>query len=262
MAIIATKGDGKDFEPCPEFMGRAVCVDVTPLREYQTQYGLKQKFKIVFEIDLIDSSRNPPQPWVVFTAPMTPSLNEKAALSKQLTSWFGRKLSDTEASSLDLDTLIGRPATVVVAHEESEGKVYANIKTLMPHKVGEPLKPSGKWVRIQDRPAKDAQGGSGGGGSGSSFRRAPGGGGGGEDDAAADPSKTKIHVGKHKGLELRELTEEAIGMLIQHWLPAALAMEKPLADDRRLMAALKWYQAEMAARAAASAPKEEDEIPY
>jgi hypothetical protein len=39
MIISATSGK-KDFAPCPEFSGRAVCVDVTPLREYETEYGV------------------------------------------------------------------------------------------------------------------------------------------------------------------------------------------------------------------------------
>ena len=82
--IISATGGKKDFAPCPEFSGRAVCVDVTPLKEYETQYGVKQKFKFAFEIDLQDDSRDPVQPWVVFTKPMVPSLHEKAALTKFL----------------------------------------------------------------------------------------------------------------------------------------------------------------------------------
>ena len=58
MAIVVKAGGGKgDFAPCPKYAGRAVCVDVTPLREYETQYGTKQKFKIAFEIDLQDKSK-------------------------------------------------------------------------------------------------------------------------------------------------------------------------------------------------------------
>jgi len=265
MGIIATKGDGgREFEPCPEFMGRAVCVDVTPLKEYQTKFGPKNKFKLAFEIDLIDDSRKPPQPWIVMSAPMTPSLNEKADLAKLLTSWFGRKLTDTETQTLDLDTLIGRPAAIVIGHDEVEGKVWANIKALLPHKQGDPLKPSGKWVRLQDRPAKDGGGTGGNGGSGSSYRRAPGGGGGAGDAETADPSKTKVHVGKNKGLELRELTEEAVTQLINLWLPGAKTAEKQTADDKRLIKALDWYKAEFEARALAAAgtTKEDDEIPF
>jgi len=118
--IISATGGKKDFAPCPEFSGRAVCVDVSPLKEYETQYGVKQKFKFVFEIDLPDDSRDPVQPWVVMTKPMVPSLHEKAALTKFLKDWFGRKLNDHENKSLDLESLLGRPASIVIGHEQSE----------------------------------------------------------------------------------------------------------------------------------------------
>jgi hypothetical protein len=139
--IISATGGKKDFAPCPEFSGRAVCVDVTPLKEYETEYGVKQKFKFAFEIELQDDSRDPVQPWVVFTKPMVPSLHEKAALTKFLKDWFGRKLTDQENKSLDLESLIGRPASLVIGHEQSAdgSKTYANIKLIMAHKAGEPL---------------------------------------------------------------------------------------------------------------------------
>ena len=80
--IISANGGGKEFKPCPEYSGRAVCVDVSPLKEYETEYGVKKKFKFAFELDLIDDSRDPVQPWVVLSKPLVPSLHEKAALTK------------------------------------------------------------------------------------------------------------------------------------------------------------------------------------
>ena len=56
ITVTSNKGGG-NFEPCPEYTGRAVCVDITPLKSYETQYGIKQKFKIVFELDMLDQSR-------------------------------------------------------------------------------------------------------------------------------------------------------------------------------------------------------------
>lgn len=261
MAIIVNgggKGKG-DFAPCPEYSGRAVCVDITPLKEYETQYGVKAKFKVAFEIDLQDGSRNPVQPWVVMTAPMTPSLHEKAGLTKFLKDWFGRKLTEAETASLDLDSLIGRPANVVIVHEQSQdgSKTFANIKLITPHKAGEALKPSGLWVRLQDRPPRDgdAAQASAGGGNDASYRRAPAG----PPADAGDLSTTKVHVGQHKGIELRELTEDSIGKLIEHWLPKAKSAQKQTADDKRLIAALEWYQEKFATQASDT---ESDDIPY
>jgi hypothetical protein len=268
MGIVASRSEGaREFDPCPEYEGRAVCVDVTPLKEYQTSYGPKMKFKFVFEIDLIDDSRKPPQPWVVMSMPMTASLGDRSALGKLLKGWFGRALTDKETSSLDLDSLIGRSAKITVIHEQSDDgtKTYANIGLLRPHAAGDPLLPSGKWVRLQDRPAKGDGAAGGGGAGGSSYRRTAGSsGGGGDDQPAADPSCTKVHVGKNKGLELRELTEDAIGALIEHWLPTAKANPKPTADDKRLMAGLHWYAdrqkaAEVAAQTTEAA---DDDVPF
>lgn len=260
--IISASGGKKDYAPCPEYTGKAVCVDVTPLKEYETQYGIKQKFKFAFEIELQDESRDPVQPWVVFTKPMVPSLHEKAALTKFLKDWFGRKLTDQENKSLDLESLIGRSANLVIAHEQSEdgSKTYANIKLIMPLKAGEPLKPSGMWVRLQDRPAKDEKtGGESSGGNDSSYRRTAGGG---QASESVDHSKIKVHVGKHKGIELRELTEESITSLIEHWLPKAKADAKQTADDKRLIAALSWYQAKFEAAEKAQIEKEQDDLNY
>ncbi len=46
------KGNSSNFESCPEFTGKGVCVDVTPLRKQQSQYGERDVFKLVFEVDL------------------------------------------------------------------------------------------------------------------------------------------------------------------------------------------------------------------
>ena len=65
---------------------------------------------------------------------------------------------------------------------------------------------------------------------------------------------TKIHVGKCKGLEVRDLSPEQVGALIANWLPMAKANAKPTADDKRLIAALESWQA-------AQKPAEDD-VPY
>ncbi len=222
---VSTKPSGGNFTPCPEYTGRAVCVDITPLKTYETEYGPKQKFKIAFELDLIDQSRNPAQPWVVMTAPMTASLHEKAGLTKFLKDWHGRALTAEETVSLNLDSLIGRPATVVIVHEQSRDgtKTFSNIKLIMPHKSGEPLKPSGLWVRLEDRPPR-------------------------EDDqvktvvpataAPVKPADVKVHVGKFRGTPLSELTNDAVRGLAEHWLPKAKVNSGKTPEDIALIAAV------------------------
>jgi hypothetical protein len=135
---------------------------------------------------------------------------------------------------------------LVVVHEHKDGKVYANIAACTPDKSGEALKPSGKFTRTKDR-VKDGQQGGGDGKGG--YRRAQQ-----PAEAGSEHAAVKIHVGKCKGLELRDLSADQVQALVANWLPGAKANAKPLADDKRLIAALEWWQAEQ--------EKAADDVPY
>jgi hypothetical protein len=228
------------FQPCPEYTGSAVCVDVTPLKTVQTQYGPKDKFRVVYEIGM---TKEDGTPWCVWSAPFTPSYHENSALRPFLRKWRGADLSPDELKSFDTEDLIGRPAHITVIHEHSNGEIYANIALIQPDKSATPLKPSGKFVRMKDRPPKGALAGQG------DYRRV-------EQPAvdSADLGATKIHVGRYQGVELRELAPEQVGALIEHWLPTAKANPSPKADDRRLIAALEAWQV--------AQPQVNDDVPF
>jgi hypothetical protein len=226
------KGNDNNFEPCPEYTGRAVCVDVTPLKKQPSQYGERDVFKVVFEIDMPreDGSR-----FCAWSRNFTPTLNEKAAFRKFLRGWFGRDLTETELEDFDTETLIGKTAQVVVVHEHKDGTTYANIAACTPFKSGEPLSACGKYVRLKDRPPKGTAASSGTANGG--YRRAeqP------ENRGPVDHASVKVHVGRCKGLELRDLSEDQVQALADNWLPTAKANAKPSADDKRLIAALEWW---------------------
>lgn len=245
------KSNSGNFKPHPEYTGPSVLVDVTPLKTVQTQFGPKEKFRFVFETR---ETKDDGTPWCVWSAPFTPSYHENSALRPFLRKWMGRELSPAEVEKFDLDELVGRPAHITVIHEHSEGEIYANIALITPDKSAEPLKPSGKFVRMKDRPPKDGQAAPAGNGAGAQggYRRA-------EQPAAdaADLGATKIHVGKCRGLEVRDLSPEQVGALIANWLPTAKANAKPTADDKRLIAALESWQAAQAVTAT-----NEDDVPY
>jgi hypothetical protein len=230
----------ENFEPCPEFTGRAVCVDVTPLRKQQSEFGERDVFKVVFEID---KERDDKTRFAVWSKNFTPSLNEKANFRKFLRGWFGRDLNQAELSDFDTETLIGKPASVVVVHEHKDGKTYANIVACTPDKGGNPLKSSGTFVRRKDRAdeteqAEPARNGANGGGAAGGYRRSqqPAG------ASATEHGSVKIHVGRCTGLELRDLSEEQVNALVEKWLPGAKSAAKQTADDKRLIAALEWFQ--------------------
>jgi hypothetical protein len=250
--IMKIKANNSNFEACPEFTGKAVCVDVTPLRKQQSQYGERDVFKVVFEVDM---DRDDGSRYCVWSRNFTPSLNEKANLRKFVRGWFGRDLTKAELDDFDTDSLIGKTAQVVVVHEHKDGETYANIVACTPDKSNEPLKATGKYVRVKDRdtsPRPSPQGGEGErNGSAGTYRRA--------EPVAAQPSEdylsVKIHVGRCKGLEVRDLAPEQVQALIGNWLPVAKANAKPTADDKRLMAALESWTV-------ANQPKETDDVPY
>jgi len=241
------KTNGGNFQPCPEYTGPAVCVDVTPLKTVQTQFGPKEKFRFVFEIG---QAKDDGTPWCVWSAPFTPSYHENSALRPFLRKWMGRELSADEVKEFDTENLLGRTAHLTVIHEHSEGEVYANIALIQPDKSAQPLKPSGKFVRMKDRQGTSVPATMGTGQSG--YRRAQQAEGNGGDLLA-----TKIHVGRCKGLEVRDLSPEQVGALSEHWLPTAKANAKPTADDKRLIAALDFWQTAQAATA-----PESDDVPY
>ncbi len=230
------KSNSGNFQPCPEYTGPAVCVDVTPLKTVQTQFGPKEKFRFVLEIGELKEDGTP---WCVWSAPFTPSYHENSALRPFLRKWMGRELSAEEVKSFDTEELLGRPAQITVIHEHRDGEVFANIALIQPDKSAQPLKASGKFVRMKDRPAKGTNGTEG------SYRRAESqkSEDGGQTAEASHFGATKIHVGKCKGLEVRDLAPEQVGALVENWLPAAKANAKPTADDKRLIAALEAWQA-------------------
>ena len=232
-----------NFTPCPEYTGRAVCVDVTPPETVQTDWGPKDKFKLVFEVE---AEREDGTRFAVWSMGFTTTLNEKANFRRFIKQWYGRDLNAQELKEFDTEALIGRSAYLVITHSEgSNGETYANIAAITPHKEthGEPLQASGKFTRKKDREPRDSQEQSS--GSGASYRKA---------ESPADPATgeaagrddwmtTEVHVGKHAGVQLGDLDAEAVEKLLTHWLPSFNTMEKPRAADKRLATALELAKA-------------------
>ena len=230
---ISKKSDVQ-FTPHPEGTFRAICVDITPLQKQQSKFGEKEIFRIVFETD--GPARDDGSCLCVWSRGFTPSLNEKANLRKFLRQWQGRDLTPAEEAEFDMERLIGTGAQLVIIHDHGEnGETYANIAACTQAK-GDVLAASGKFTRKKDREEQ---------GEGASYRGAAK-----PTEKAADATpvdktqagedwtKVKVHVGKHAGVELRDLDSEAITKLTTNWLPVFQSNQKPTADDKRLAAAL------------------------
>lgn len=245
---------GGNYEPHPETETpiKAVIVDITPLKKRETSFGTKEEFRIVFESEV---KKDDGERFGIWSRPYTPSLNEKAALRKDLKKILGRDLTAQELDEFDTEELIGLGAKLMIEHAHSQDgtQTYANIAMIRPD--AEPLKPSGKYVRVQDResngngPTNDAESGA-----KSSYRKAPD-----AEEAREGWQKTKVHVGKHKGVDLGDLDADAVEALIEKWLPQHDANAKPTADDKRLGKALHTVKALLNGDTADAAPAQEDE---
>jgi hypothetical protein len=206
-----------NFTPHPETDGpiKAVLVDITELKKRVTQYGEKDEFRLVFETECEDEEND--RRFCIWSRGYTPSLNEKAALRKDLKKMMGRDLTQLELDEFDMESLIGHGVKLIIQHEHKDDKTYANISFIAPDK-DKALKPSGKYKRIRDR----------------------------DTDAPAEQTEAKaeasgwesvvVHVGKYKGKALGEVDEAGVASLISNWLPKAKAGGK--ADDAALVAAL------------------------
>lgn len=92
----------------------------------------------------------------------TLSLHEKANLRKDLDAWRGKSFTDEDLKEgFDVEKLVGAPCLLNVTQSKSEknGKVYANVSSIMPLPRGmSKIAPEG-YVRVKDRddaPEKEA----------------------------------------------------------------------------------------------------------
>jgi len=209
-----------NFTPHPETEGpiKAVLVDVTELKKRMTQYGEKDEFRLVFETEVMDEEND--RRFCIWSRGYTPSLNEKAALRKDLKKLMGRDLTQAELDEFDLEALIGHGVKLIIQHEHKDDKTYANISFMAPDRDKATLKPSGKYIRIRDRDTDGASGNSS------------------SEAKAEEPGweSVPVHIGKYKGKLLGQVDEAGVATLIEKWLPKALADNKP--EDKSLAAAL------------------------
>lgn len=157
MPFVVQDND-KVRELCPAGSYSAVCVDVVDLGNVQTTYKgqIKQQHKcrVVFEVGELRQDGTPFYVGERFTA----SLGEKATLRKFLEGWRGQPFTADELKGFDLEQLIGKPAILSIVHNQNGDKTYDNIASASRLMKGmPPLKPSGKYQRVKDRPQQQQQ---------------------------------------------------------------------------------------------------------
>jgi hypothetical protein len=148
VAIIARKPQSS-FDPCPEGLHQAVCVDVVDLGMQTTPWGDKHKVELRWQAEEVN-----PKTGRRFELRKRYglSLHEKAGLRKDLECWRGRKFTEQELEGFDLEKLIAANCQLQVIHNISdEGKVYDNVQAIVPHNPKVAKIAPQDYVRQKDR---------------------------------------------------------------------------------------------------------------
>jgi hypothetical protein len=126
--------------PAPEGPHLAVVADVEAKDAVQTQFGVRDLLRLVFEIEATNPSNGKR---LTVSRSFTASLHAKGALRPFLESLVGRALNDEKlrANGFDPESLIGHSCMVVLKHEQGkDGQTYSNIVGAYPLPQGtEPL---------------------------------------------------------------------------------------------------------------------------
>lgn len=139
MALTIPEENGGTFERCPEGNHVAVC---SALIDQGTQYNEtydKHQRKIWIEWEISGETQEDGSPFYIGKS-YTFSMNEKAALRKDLESWRGVKFTPEDFGKFQLSNVLGVGCMLNVIHNENGGKTYANIASIarLPKGMGSP----------------------------------------------------------------------------------------------------------------------------
>ena len=154
MSLII-KEDPSEYPLCPDGLHGAVIVDAVDLGKQESPWGAKHKLSLVFETQIQDESGSP----YILAKRYNWSLHEKSNLRKDLERLLGKKFSYEELlAGFDLEELIGTSCNILVVHNETDERSYANIESILPTKgkrgiiVSDAFEPSGDYERVINRP--------------------------------------------------------------------------------------------------------------
>lgn len=137
MALTASVGGTSNRQIAPEGTHIARCYQIIHLgtTEQGGNYpGKKNKVQFLFELPLEKAVFNEDkgeQPYYVRSV-YTLSMNEKSLLRRDVSAWVGKKLTDEQAKSFDVFSLLGKTCMVNVGHVTKGENTYVNIMSIAP----------------------------------------------------------------------------------------------------------------------------------
>lgn len=138
MSIIIPKPTQNNFEPIPagNYVGRCISMIDLGTQEfiYLGESKKQRKVRISFETPMeqkVFSTEKGEQPYLL-SKEFGLSMNEKAALRKNLESWRGKPYTEEELENFDITKVLGQPCMINIIHKEKNGKIYVDIASITP----------------------------------------------------------------------------------------------------------------------------------
>ena len=153
--MALTLSEGSNYTPAPAGLHNAVCTTVVDLGLQQSQFGIKPKVLLSFELpDVLNDEGKP----YVISRTFGASLHKQGALRPLLAAWRGRDFTPEELKSFDIGALVGKPLKVLIQHNASaDGRVFANIQAAVKPDKGQPIQTLAPLV-LYDSEKPDAVG--------------------------------------------------------------------------------------------------------
>ena len=135
---VNTKDTKGDYAPVPagNHVARIYSIIHIGTTLEDTPWGAKERNKVRITWELPNETKvfkeeNGPQPFSI-SGTYTLNWGEKANLRKLVEGMLGTALYTEEVETFDLETLIGSTCLLNVAHNQKDGKTYANIVSAAP----------------------------------------------------------------------------------------------------------------------------------
>lgn len=113
----------------------ARCIEVIDLGTQPTRKEPSRKVRIGWVLLDADTRMKDGRPFLI-TSHFNLYMSKKAFLRVSVESWRGKPLTDEEAETFDLETLLGKPCILGVVHTQDGDKVWANVSSISPPMKG------------------------------------------------------------------------------------------------------------------------------
>lgn len=133
MSLTVNANASSTIEPVPQGTHLAVCSMLVDLGvQFNKNYNNQQRkvligWEIPEETYTFEGQQKPKMVYNRYTA----SLNDGSNLRRDLAAWRGRDFTPDELAAFDLHNIVGKSCYINVIHNDSNGRVYANISSIM-----------------------------------------------------------------------------------------------------------------------------------